>query len=54
MGFAFMEMKTIVAGLLARFSITLDPGVRDLAPVPLVSMRPNQPVWVNVRPRSIA
>lgn len=51
MMFSLVETVVLLAQLLRRFELSIDPSVREVKPVSVVTVRPDRPVWINLARR---
>ncbi len=51
MMFSLVETVVLLAQLLQRFELSIEPGMKDVKPVAMVTMRPTSPVMIRLTPR---
>jgi cytochrome P450 len=51
MMFSLVETVVLLAQLLRRFTLTIEPGVDQVKPITLVTVRPDRPVLIRLKPR---
>ncbi len=49
--FSLVETVVLLAQLLRRFDVRVDPGMKDVQPVTIVTVRPDRPVMITLTPR---
>jgi cytochrome P450 len=49
--FSLVETTVLLAQLLRRFHVAIDPSAKDVQPVAIVTVRPDRPVKVTLRAR---
>ncbi|MBM4783969.1 MAG: cytochrome P450 [Archangiaceae bacterium] len=50
--FSLVETVVLLAQLITRFDVEVDPSVQDVKPVAMVTVRPDRPVMVKLTPRA--
>jgi cytochrome P450 len=50
--FSLVETVVLLAQLLRRFTVEVEPGMSQVKPVAIVTVRPDRPVLVNLRARA--